>query len=235
MNIALEKYRYYFETILENPLFANVPTSSVKDLLQITENRYCHRGTCVLDTHEISHRFFIIMSGKIKAYVFDPTTDRQFTLDLLTVHDVFDLIALFGGITHKVYYQTLEPTELLCLPVASMKQWLEKNQSMHSTLLLHMVKRLHAVENKVTNIVMDDIPTRLAKLLYANMNSQTNNVEFINNLSHEELAALIGTTRSVLNRHINNFSNLGLIKVNRKRIRIADIQNLQAIIRKSQT
>jgi len=175
------------------------------------------------------------VSGKIKAYVFDPSTDRQFTLNLLTVHDVFDLIALFGGITHKVYYQTLEPTELLCIPVANMKQWLENNQCMHSTLLLHMVKRLHSFEDKVTNIVMDDIPTRLAKLLHANMNSETGNVEFINTLSHEELAALIGTTRSVLNRHINNFSNLGLIKVNRKRIRVCEIDNLEAIISKSRT
>jgi CRP/FNR family transcriptional regulator len=233
MNIGLEKYRYYFETILENPIFENVPIASIEKLLHITQSKTCQRSTCLLDTHEISHYFFFVISGKVKAYVYDPQTDRQLTLALLTKNDLFDLNSLFGGLKHKVYYETLEHTETLCIPVAQMKSWLKVNPCIQPALINLLVKQLHALQNSVTNIVMDDIGTRLAKLFYTHMDVNTGKINLIDNLSHDEIAALIGTTRSVVNRQIQIFKDNGIIHVGRKHIKVSNTKRLMAEFDKS--
>ncbi|MBT8239145.1 MAG: Crp/Fnr family transcriptional regulator [Croceitalea sp.] len=233
MNIGLEKYRYYFETILENPVFENVPSASIENLLKITQSKTCERSTCLLDTHEISHFFFFVISGKVKAYIYDPETDRQLTLSLLSKNDLFDLNSLFGGFTHKVYYETLEHTETLCIPVPQMKSWLKQNPCIQPALINLLVKQLHALQNSVANIVMDDIGTRLAKLLYTHMDIKTGKIHLIDNLSHDELAALIGTTRSVVNRQLQVFRDNGIIEMGRKRIRVSNTSGLKAELDKS--
>lgn len=227
MNIELEKYRYYFETLIKNPLFKEVSPSSIQELLQLTNTRTCDHRTCVLDTRDVSHHFYIIIRGKIKVYVFDIKSDRQLTLTLLTPNDVFSVMSLFGGLKRKVYYETLDKTELLSIPLPEMKKWLMKNHNFSLSLMAYMAYKIQNLENSVTDIVMEDIPTRLAKLLYQNMNRDTGVVYHINDLSHDEIGALIGTTRSVVNRHINNFKEKGILEVGRSYMKITSVPDLK--------
>lgn len=220
VNIELEKYRYYFETFIENPLLHKVPPQSIKELLHFATSRICYNNTCVLDTRDVSYHFYFVITGKIKVYVYDKKDDRQLTLTLLTPNDVFSVMSLFGGLKRKVYYETLERTELLCIPLPEMKKWVVKNPRFSTALMEYMAYKIQHLENSVTDIVMQDIPTRLAKLLYSNMNKKTRVIENINDLSHDEIGALIGTTRSVVNRHINFFKERGIIEVGRKYMRI---------------
>lgn len=227
MNVELERYRYYFETFLDNPLFKGVSPDSINELLHLTKSRVCTNRTCVIDTRDTSHHFFFVISGKLKVYVYDTKNDRQLTLTLLVPQDVFSVMSLFGGLKRKVYYETLERTELLYVSLPEMKTWLKKNHDFSLSLMKYMALKIQTLENSVTNIVMEDIPTRLAKLLYQNMDKNTGVIEHINDLSHDEIGALIGTTRSVVNRHINFFKDQGILEVKRKYMRITSIDALK--------
>lgn len=227
MNIGLERYRYYHQALMENPLFDNVPRTSIEDLLRLTHTKVCNNRTCVLDTRDVSHTFFIVISGKLKVYVYDTKNDRQVTLTLLLPDDVFSVMSLFGGVKRRVYYETLEQTELLCVPVVEMKHWLRKNHEFSQALLRYMAFKIQNLENSVSDLVMDNISTRLAKLLYHNMDKNTGVVEYINDLSHDEIGALIGTTRSVVNRHINSLKDQGILEVKRKFMRVTSIDELR--------
>ncbi|MBT8280332.1 MAG: Crp/Fnr family transcriptional regulator [Muriicola sp.] len=227
MNVELERHRYYFEVFLNNPLFNGVSPDSIQELLRLTQSRICTNRTCVLDASDTSHHFFFVISGKLKVYVFDTKNDRQLTLTLLIPKDVFSVMSLFGGLKRKVYYETLERTELLYVPLPEMKKWLMQNHDFSLSLMKYMAYKIQTLEKSVTNIVMEDIPTRLAKLLYQNMDKETGVIEHINDLSHDEIGALIGTTRSVVNRHINCFKDQGILEVGRKYMRITSIEGLK--------
>ncbi|QBA64323.1 Crp/Fnr family transcriptional regulator [Muriicola soli] len=181
----------------------------------------------MLDTRDTSHHFFFVITGKLKVYVFDSKNDRQLTLTLLLSDDVFSVMSLFGGLKRKVYYETLERTELLYVPLPEMKKWLIQNHDFSLSLMKYMAYKIQTLEKSVTNIVMEDIPTRLAKLLYKNMDKNTGVIEHINDLSHDEIGALIGTTRSVVNRHINGLKDQGILEVGRKYMRITSIEGLK--------
>ncbi|GGD37722.1 Crp/Fnr family transcriptional regulator [Muriicola marianensis] len=227
MNIELEKYRYYFECLLENPLFQSVPPEAIRELLRLSRTRNCDRHTCVLDTTDVSYHFFIIVTGKVKVYVIDQKKDRKLTLTLLNTNDVFSVMSLFGGLKRKVYYETLERSQMLSIPLPEMKNWLRKNHGFSLALMQYMAVKIQGLENSVSGIALEDIPTRLAKLLYENMDNETGVINHISSLSHEEIGALIGTTRSVVNRHLNSFKNQGLLEVGKKHLRITSEENLR--------
>ncbi|MBP9612858.1 MAG: winged helix-turn-helix domain-containing protein, partial [Sulfurospirillum sp.] len=73
-----------------------------------------------------------------------------------------------------------------------------------------------------------DTTTRLVKLIARNIEQEDGKqtLKLINNLSHEELANLIGTVRKVLNRNLQALKKEGLIDIKRKEIYIKDSQNL---------
>ena len=92
----------------------------------------------------------------------------------------------------------------------------------------YVAKQLREVETLASDLSLYDTTTRLVKLIAKNIEKQGDKqtLKLINNLSHEELASLIGTVRKVLNRNLQSLKKQGLIDVKRKEIFIKDSQNL---------
>lgn len=226
MNIALEKYRYYFETLCKNNLFKDVSPKSINSLLDISTPKIWPKQTTIADTEKTLFTFYIVISGKIKAYNFDQQNNRQLTLFILSRNDVFDLCTLMNGCLHDIYYETLDQTEVLAIPLFKMKKWMSENTIVINSFFGYIINKMQRLEEYVIDVSLEDTPTRLAKLLIKNMNTTSNKIELINDLSHRELAQLIGTTRAVINRHIQEFKKDGILKVERKYIEILDIKAL---------
>jgi CRP/FNR family transcriptional regulator len=58
-------------------------------------------------------------------------------------------------------------------------------------------------------------------------------LETINNLPNNEIANLIGTTRAVVNRNIQELKKAGAISVKRKQIIVENVEILKAISQKN--
>ena len=226
MNIALEKHRYYFESLCKNNLFKDIPMDSLRSLMDMSTTKIWPKKTTIADTEKTLFTFYIVISGKIKVYNFDQNNNRQLTLLILSKNDVFDICTLINGCSHDVYYETLDKTEVLAIPLYKMKNWMNENTKIINTFFGYVINKMQRLEEFVIDVSLEDTPTRLAKLLIKNMNTTTNKIELIDNLCHRELAQLIGTTRAVVNRHIQEFKNEGILKVERKYIEILNTKEL---------
>lgn len=227
MNIRLEKYRHYYETLIESEIFSHVTHTSLNQLLEISTVQKWPKKTCILDTSHTQYTFHILITGKIKVYHFDSANDRLLNLLLLQDKDVFDIFSLMGCGTHKVYYEALENTEVLNIPVTNMQEWMKENPLVHKSFLAYTVQKMNILERYIINVALEDIPTRLALLLYNNMDKSSAHYQSISGLSHVELGALIGTTRAVVNRHIQNFKEEGILEVSRRQIIITNVKLLE--------
>ncbi|MET6990412.1 Crp/Fnr family transcriptional regulator [Sediminicola arcticus] len=227
MNIGLEKYRHYYETLIESRLFNDVAHNSLTQLLEISTAQNWPKKTCILDTSHTQYTFHILISGKIKVYHFDSFNDRLLTLFLLKDNDVFDIFSLMDCGIHKVYYEVLENSEVLNIPVSKVKEWMKENPLVYKSFLAYTAEKINILERYIINVALEDIPTRLARLLYNNMDKSSIYFETILGLSHTEIGALIGTTRAVVNRHIQNFKEEGILEVTRKKITITNKKLLE--------
>ncbi len=214
----------------QSSLFNNIPDNAISNLLEIGNVEKWPKKTYHFGDKNL-HKFHIILRGKIKVYNYNNETDRYFTLYILRANDMFDVLTLMNGLTHNLYYESLNYAEVLSIPIDKMTYWLNQNPIFVKSLLAFTLDKMNHLENYVKEIIIDDTPTRFAKLLLKYHNKLTNKLEVINNLPHDELANLIGTTRAVLNRHIRTLKLSGVIKIERKNIEICDIDQLIKIIK----
>lgn len=226
MNIALEENQYYYNILRKSILFKDVPRASLKDLLKLSSPKQWSIKKSILDTHKTLYSFYIIISGRIKVYNFDSNNNRQLTLFILSSKDVFDVCTLINGCSHNVYYETLEKSEVLEIPIYNMKKWMDKNPLITKTFFKYLINKMQYLEESVIDACLESTPTRLAKLLIKNINVDNNKIEHISDLPHKELAQLIGTTRAVVNRHLQEFKKEGILIIDRRYIEVINIPKL---------
>ena len=92
-----------------------------------------------------------------------------------------------------------------------------------------VAERICNLEETATEMCLTNTISRLASLLIKNTNIHSDKLEVINNLPNEELASLLGTTRAVLNRNIQELKDLGAISVGRKHIEVINKKVLKSI------
>ncbi|HSI71244.1 MAG TPA: Crp/Fnr family transcriptional regulator [Gillisia sp.] len=197
-----------------------------QSLLKLFHEEVWTKNTCIINSEKLVYHFFIILSGRVKMYQVDNNGEKEVTLFLLSRNDVFDLFCLLDGCKHDVYYECLDEVKVLAAPMEDLRGWLNAHPQHYKNLLPYAGRQMRMLESYVSDITFTDISTRLLKLLLKNVNDKSRNLEMIHDLSHKELAYLIGSTRAVVNRHLQKFKKNGSIKVTRNKVEIKDLSIL---------
>lgn len=223
-----EKYSNLLE---KNILFQGFNEKKINSFLDYCKEETWPKHTCAISSRYTCYHFFIIASGRIKVYQIDENSGREFTLFLLSTNDVFDLLCLLENKEHQVFYETLDEVILLSLPIETMREWIENNPETNKMLLLYLGKQIRNLEDYAANITLADISSRLARLILKNINHKSQKLEMINDLSNDEIANFIGSTRAVVNRHLQHFKEEGILKLGRKKM---EIKNLELLIKQAE-
>ncbi|GGG37167.1 Crp/Fnr family transcriptional regulator [Bizionia arctica] len=226
MNIKDPNYQYYLSQLAKNPLFQNLDADTMISLMDCFALKKWEKNTEFFHGDHTFYQFFIIISGRLKMYQINPENGREFTVFLLTQNDVFDVISLLDGLKHSMNFETLDDVEVLSAPTHVMRKWIETHPKINKTLLPYLGRHMRMLETNLTDNVLSDIPTRLAKLLLSNINESSHELQLINDLPHDEIANLIGSTRAVVNRHIQLFKKEGMLEIHRKNTIISDLELL---------
>lgn len=159
-------------------------------------------------------------------YQIDDFGEKEVTLFILSNNDVFDLFCLLDDCEHNVYYECLDNVNVLSAPMAEVRKWYNQYPAGLKNLLPYAGMQLRMLENFVSDITFTDISTRILKLLIKNVNKESQNLGVINNLSNKEIAHLVGSTRAVVNRHLQKLKRNGSINIKRNRLEIKDLSKL---------
>ena len=221
-----KKRRKYAVGLRSNKLLKDLPENDLQKLLWELEEVVWPNNTCSIYKQRTSNFFHFVVSGRLKIYQINKPTGREFTFFLLQKNDAFDILCLLDGCEHDVYYETLDRVVLLSLPMDVMKRWVVEHPEINKNLLPYLSHQMRTLEEYASNVTLIDIPTRLARLILNNINEESQELELINDLSNEELAHLIGSTRAVVNRHLQEFKNDGIISLGRNKVEVKDLDLL---------
>ena len=220
------QYLRCLEALKGSSFFHLMDTKALHELLVTMNHKYWHKGDF---RYSLDSQFNLIVSGRLKVYRCNSRTGREHTIFLLLPGDVFDFIALLDEEPHDVCWEAIEQLEVLTLPVDQMRHWIDRNPSMHQHILKYLGKRIRQLENAKTDISLYTTLVRLAKLLLENMDHQSHKLKVLNDLPNEEIASLIGTTRAVVNRHLQELKNCGAISLKHREIVIDNVNLLLSI------
>ncbi|WP_431160769.1 Crp/Fnr family transcriptional regulator [Flagellimonas beolgyonensis] len=216
------------EAMKASPFLGGMDTGSLKDILARMTLEVWPAKT-FKNSADAKLSFHMVVSGRLKVYKIHPSSGRQHTLFLLGRGDVFDVMYLMDDKEHDIYWEAKDELQILKISLNDMRQFLFDRPVLQRALLQYMSARMLHLEEVATDISMHSTLVRLSHLLLHNINRETSRLEVVNTLPNEELASLIGTTRAVVNRHIQELKRCGAITVRRKYIDVQDLQTLIAV------
>jgi CRP-like cAMP-binding protein len=199
-----------------------------EDIARFGRVSFVKKGEVLMRPEECLEHFFVILEGRVKVSQINFENGKEQILYLLSKGDMYDVVTLLDGQSHENVAMALDDVKLLVFPIELFRGWIETKPSFNKLFLPYVAKQLRDVETLASDLSLYDTTTRLIKLIARNIEQQgdTQTLKLINNLSHDELASLIGTVRKVLNRNLQSLKKEGLIDIKRKEIRIKDSQNL---------
>lgn len=116
--------------------------------------------------------------------------------------------------------ETAEPTEAFALGAQAFRLLFRTEPAMQQFVMGLFARRLAAVMALVEEVAFRRVDERLARLLLRD--AAASGKPRIVARSHEELAAQLGTAREVVSRILAQFEEDGLVRLERRRIRVLD-------------
>jgi len=168
------------------------------------------------------------MSGKIKIYDINFETSKEQTLYILSYGDMFDVVSLLDGKPSQYISEVLEDTHLIQVPLVDVEQMILNDVKFRQYFYTYVASQLKAMEELAVSLSFYDVYQRVLQL-FARFTKTTNGeskLHVIDNLSHDDLASMVGSVRKVVNRAIQRIKKDGIIEVSRKNIHIKNFQKL---------
>ena len=209
-------YDRYSQALKHSAFLRDASLKSLKDLMTNMTLEWWNAKT-FKSNMEIAATFHFIVSWILKVFKANLDTGKEHTVFVLPNGDVFDVLSMLDTKPHDVYWEALDVLEVLKIPMDQMRLWVNKYPVIHKAILYYLGERMRQLMNVATDVTLHSTLVRLAGLILKNIKGETRKLELINYLPNDEIAGLIGTTRSVVSRHILELKRCRVISVSWKK------------------
>lgn len=168
-----------------------------------------------------------VRSGRLRAYMISDT-GREITLYRLFERDIclFSASCVMRGLQFDVSIEAEQPSEVLVVSPEVYKRVMEESAPLANYTNELMASRFSEVMWLVEQILWKSFDRRLAAFLLEESALESSDELRI---THERIAAHLGTAREVVTRMLRYFQSEGLVSLSRGTVRIADSQGLEAL------
>ena len=213
------------------PLFAGLDADGLTSMTRGMRVRRFRRGETIFHLGDPGDALFIVMAGSIKITLPADTGDEAI-LATLRPGDFFGELALLDGAPRSATAVAIEATETYILPRDQFRVLIATEPVMREALLATLAAEVRRLTHHVEELHFLDITGRLASRL-ARLAAESGarrladgSVQLAGPLTQGDLAAMIGCTRQSVNKLLGMFSEEGLIRLDRDRIVILDLEGL---------
>lgn len=198
-------------------LFKQVPADQVKELMQYLQESTFKKGSAIFNEGDTDHRMYLLERGRVKL-VRHSNDNRVQLLSIHTPGEILGEIPVFdpsGGPRTASAISITNNTRVLWLENDVLFHWLNNHPSVAVDMLQVLAARMRANNERISDLVFMDVPARLAKTLL-NLASRfgepmSDGLLVPHDLTQEELAQLVGSSRETVNKALMDFSNRGWI------------------------
>ena len=185
---------------LKRPEFANLQSSLIR-------KRY-PKGSFICQPGIGENNIFIVVSGRMRVYL--GYADKEFNLGILTKGDIFS--------THSgTYVQVLSDSELMLTDLNTFRSHMIGDPEVTTAVIRVLGNILKTTFSIIDGLVFKDVNYRLVELL--SNETRRHGKEMENgkfhlqiDLSVEQIARLVGSTRQTVSTLLNDLSRAGLIE-----------------------
>lgn len=218
------------------PFFGGLDPAALERLAASMRARRFRRGEVIFHIGDPGDALFVIVSGDVKISLPSETGDEAI-LATLRPGDVFGELALLDGAPRSASATALGPTETVVLPRDRFRELLATEAGFRDALLASIAGELRRLTHHVEELHFLDITGRLAARLVrlaeeGGTAMPDGAIQLRANLTQADLAAMVGCTRQSVNKLLGQFTDDGLVRLERDGIVVTDLAGLTATARR---
>src|SRR3954465_2121468 len=207
------------------PLFSGLHRDEIQRFAELTRERAYPKGSVILFQDDPGDSLFVLRAGRVKVVLIGED-GREVILGVLEPGAHFGELALIDDQPRSAHVIAMEDAQLLILRREDFRRRVDANPTVAWALLQELSKRLRRADEKIGGLVLLDVPGRIARLLL-DLAEESGGTTIDKVLTHQTIAQMIGASRETVSRSMKDFQEAGLIRVERRRIAIADRDALE--------
>jgi len=203
----------------------SVAAALVKEL-RLIEYR---RGDTIYREGQPGDRLYILMSGKVKIGRRSPD-GREKLLAIMGPSDMFGTLSMFDPGPRTASATAITDVCAATMDRDALRTWIWDRPQIHEQLLRVLARRLRRTNDRLTDLIFTDVPGRVAKeLLHLAQrfgSREADGIRVTHDLTQEEMAQLVGSSRETVNKALSDFAQRGWIRVDGKSVLIKEPERL---------
>ena len=205
-----------------NRYFDDLPESLLREVAARMHLREFQRGEVLFWEGDPCSGLHIIEQGSVRLYSISPQ-GRQYTLRVLQEGETCNEVPAFDGGTNPVNVEALETSRVWIIDAQTLLQLVQSHPQFARKVLSQFAHNLRNLVHMVSEMAFYQVTNRLARLIDETEADKREGPHW----TQEQLAARLGTVREVVSRSLKELERSGAIRVEERRIHVADRKALE--------
>ncbi|HET9797934.1 MAG TPA: Crp/Fnr family transcriptional regulator [Gemmatimonadaceae bacterium] len=207
------------------PMFSGLQRDELLKFAELTRERTYPKGSVILFQGDPGDSLYVLHQGRAKVVLIGED-GREVILGVLEPGAHFGELALIDDQPRSAHVIAMEDSQLLILRREDFRRRVEANPPVAWALLTELSRRLRRADQKIGGLVLLDVPGRISRLLL-DLSAESDSATIEKPLTHQTIAQMIGASRETVSRAMKEFQEEGLIRVERRRIAVANRDALE--------
>lgn len=222
------------EHLKQIPIFSSFSDEQLQQVGACTTERSYRKGMVVFMEGEPGEGFHYIQSGKVKIVKISED-GREHIIHVLGAGDIFAGVVLFNNAPYPATAIALEDCLIGMIKNTEFERLTLENPALAMHLIKAINQRLIYAQQKIANLALSDVAARTAEALLrlgreSGRRNRAGRLEIDVELSRQDLASLIGTTRETVTRTLSALKKSQIIEFDGQRIIILDEAKLSSYL-----
>jgi CRP-like cAMP-binding protein len=212
------------------PYFAGLDPAGRQQVAQYLRMRRYSAGQTILTEGEPCDGLYFVIQGQVRL-LRGGTEGREHVVRVLGPGTTFNDAAVFDGGANSEGAVAVEESAVGLIAKSAMLGLVERYPAIARAALKIISARQRTLGGVMEDLALRDVTTRVARLLLGCLGKHEHIVEHAPNacarITHQEIAAMVGSVREVVQRVLKEFERDGAITLERSRIRVLDEEKLK--------
>ena len=195
-------------------LFSGLSEADLQELEQLTKMVTVNKGEIIYLPGDPAHTVYLLKKGRVKT-VITSQHGKEFTAEVLQPGEIFGDMDLSEQSVRTMRAEAREDAVLCILPREDFEHYLSRHPDLIVSLYEMIRRRFRKFQSQVEDLALREVQARLAHLLLdlAKIEGVPHDrqVHIRVQLTHQEMADLIGCSRETVSTTVGQFRDQGLI------------------------
>lgn len=212
----------------EVDIFADLDDREMAEIASAAPMRQFAAGELLYSPPQPMERLFILKEGRVR--IFRVTADgRALTTAIISPGTVFGEMLLVGQQMHDNFAEALDAVTVCVMSRGDVQRFLLSDARIAARISGILGDRVSQLEQRLSDTLFKSVPQRVARtlcLLAEDDRRRPMSRGTVVSLTHEQVAALAGTSRETTTKVLNEYADHGLLRLGRGKITILDLPRL---------